>query len=288
MKKKEPKESPDSTGPTSKGFESPSTPLPSPISTSSTSKSFAPPPIHPPPFAVGRSSFGLSILPPPEVVGYTRFLGWMQEGSWTSIQAVLLSLSSDPGKIPPDYMKDLRLLASYPGVKKETMNELSDLLKIVQRGIKAGKIEESMSPDRWIEWFIGLDLNIDALLFKAYKAVFPDSPFEPISRLGSAVGNFRRTTPPACSNCQTKDAEIQKLKNEIESLKKRKNAGNQNKMFEVIAGLIQANYSRGEQKVTAITQKMIGDLETVGCKVTHETLKKYFDEGDASISKQTQ
>ena len=227
-------------------------------------------------------SYGEHSPPEPTINGYNRFLRWMNEDSWTLTQAILLYLSIDPSKIPSGYIKNLQLLTTYPGVQ-EKANEFADLHRIALQNKKKGKIEDPMSPDRWIDWLISSGNEMNEQFFKAYKATFPDTTWEPkkisYSYLHNYIQNFQRSSKYSCASCTEKDSEIQKLKNEIESLRKGENVVNRNKMLLVIAGLIRVYYRTSEDKVTSITKEMISDLQTVGCNVTHETLKKYLDEG---------
>ncbi len=265
MKKKEPKELSNFIGPTT--------------GTTSNSKSF--PPI---PGVVGMSLSGWS-PPDPTIEGYGGFLLWMREESWTSHQAILIYLSVDPGKIPPGYTKDLgrygharKLLATFPGIINK-IRDFQNFHRLVQKDIQRGKVDESMSPDRWIEWFISLDFSINFLLFKAYKASYPNSSWEPRSQLNGYVANFERIIPAKCSSCIEKDAEIQRLKKEVGNLRKE---GNGSKMQKVLASLILVCYG---EKTKEVTQDMINDLERVGCSIADDTLRKYFREGRESLEK---
>ncbi len=235
------------------------------------------------PGVIGMSSYGWS-PPDPTIKGYGGFLLWMKEESWTSHQAILIYLSVDPGKIPPSYTKDLgrygharELLATFPGII-DKIRDFQNFHQLVQKDIQRGKVDESMSPDRWVEWFISLDFSINSLLFKAYKASYPNSSWEPRSQLNGYVANFERRIPSQCSSCTEKNAEIQKMKKEIETLKKSENAVNRNKMLQVIAGLLKANYQKGEKDINI--SEAIKDLHSVDCPVTDKTLKKYVEEGN--------
>ena len=51
-------------------------------------------------------------------------------------------------------------------------------------------------------------------------------------------------------------------------------------MLMVIAGLIQCNYANQNNKLKSVTKQMLIDLESVGCRIEHETLKNYLIDGN--------
>ncbi|MGL3709338.1 hypothetical protein ACSYAY_00530 [Leptospirillum ferriphilum] len=222
--------------------------------------------------------YGYNSPPDPSINGYSGFLRWMYEDSWNLIQAILLYLSFDPEKIPTGKLEECKSLVTRPGLQKK-FTEFTDLYRIALKHKNRGKIEDSMSPDRWINWFISLGNGMNEEFFKAYKATFPETSWEARSKHNGFVGNFERRIPSQCSSCTEKHAEIEKLKNEIGSLKKMESSKTQGKMASIIAALVKLYY--GDEKVN--TSELIADLERKGCPTDHETLNKYLKKGSVLL-----
>ena len=219
------------------------------------------------------------------IARYPTLLLWMQAEQWSMVEASLLAFSINPHIMPDPWMecyKDISLFHGHYGMPdKEDFYQLHcAIANIIASEKLRGTVRDPMPPIEWMEFFIKSGIELPVELFKAFKLTYPDSPWSAGTIRDGRILDYVEVGPAPCPWCSEKNQKILELQEKIKALEAKKASANQNKALQVIAGLIRANYQKGNNEVRAITQAMISDLQTVGCEITHETLKKYFDEGN--------
>lgn len=216
----------------------------------------------------------------------TFYLRWVKQSMWTVSEAVFLIL----GLTPENFIFDQngKLVSKNPSAWEEefdnTFHAAYDIIQMAKIDIDAGTIENLMAPTRWIEWFFLQGLEIPKEMSKAVDVYYPDF-FKKNNNIDPEKKYFKNASNKdsgSCPRCLDKDREIEKLKNN--SSTKNSRDFNKNKMLMVIAGLIQCNYSNQNNKLKTVTQQMLIDLESVGCKIEYETLRKYLLEGNELLN----
>lgn len=215
------------------------------------------------------------------IARYPSLLVWLKRTKWTALEASLLAFSIEPRMMPNDWKECARELCCHLegfnfGVDFSQLHYA--ILEIIESKKPCGTniVRNPMSPREWMEFFVKSGIVLPVELFKAFKTTHPDFPWSAGLIRDGRILEYVAETPPPCSACSEKSQEIAKLNEKIKTLDAKKSSVNPNKTLQVIAGLIEANYpNRGKE----VTQVMIRDLETVGCKIDHETLKKYLNEG---------
>jgi hypothetical protein len=223
----------------------------------------------------------------------TFYLNWVKQPRWTLNQAVLLIQELDPEAFIIDQDGKVRgaehyILKHFPGDGLLSANNIRTtyhIIKIAKVDLDAGKIKEIMEPPKWIEWYCFQGLELPKNMLNAVKVHHPEL-FKKINNIDlekKYLGNVSNKDSGSCPRCLDKDREIEKLKNN--SSTKNSRDVNKNKMLMVIAGLIQCNYANQNNKLKSVTKQMLIDLESVGCRIEHETLKNYLIDGNDLLNK---
>ena len=223
----------------------------------------------------------------------TFYLNWVKQPRWTLNQAVLLIQELDPEAFIIDQDGKVRgaehyILKHFPGDGLLSANNIRTtyhIIKIAKVDLDAGKIKEIMEPPKWIEWYCFQGLELPKNMLNAVKVHHPEL-FKKINNIDlekKYLGNVSNKDSGSCPRCLDKDREIEKLKNN--SSTKNSRDVNKNKMLMVIAGLIQCNYVNQNNKLKSVTKQMLIDLESVGCRIEHETLKNYLIDGNDLLNK---
>jgi hypothetical protein len=114
-----------------------------------------------------------SIVAPPFLLSY--FTTSTDGANWWELKAI------------PKYVSDF---SSTLGDESKTFLQLYSLAKI---DLESGKIQNSMSPEAWIKWFIDQGMNIDRDLWRAIISQYPDFPYEPSMITGDGrIDAFRK------------------------------------------------------------------------------------------------
>ena len=220
------------------------------------------------------------------IARYPTLLLWMQAEQWSMVEASLLAFSINPHIMPDPWMecyKDMSVFRGRYGIPdKEDFYQLHcAIANIIASEKLRGTVRDPMPPIEWMEFFIKSGIELPVELFKAFKLTYPDSPWSAGTIRDGRILDYVEVGPAPCPWCSEKNQKILELQEKIKALEAKKASANQNKALQVVAGLIRANYKeRGSNEVKTITQNILNDLQSVGCEITHETLKKYFDEGN--------
>ena len=218
----------------------------------------------------------------------TFYLNWVKQPRWTLNQAVLLIQELDPEEGTIDQDGKLRSLehSTFQSFLNGTVRTTYYIIKIAKVDLDAGKIKEIMEPPKWIEWYCFQGLELPRDMLNAVKVHHPEL-FKKINNIDlekKYLGSVSNKDSGSCPRCLDKDREIEILKQEINSPTRSSKDFNKNKMLMVIAGLIQSGYSKQNVKVESVSKQMLNDLASVGCKIEHETLKKYLLDGNELLN----
>lgn len=124
------------------------------------------------------------------------YLLWVKRSEWNTLEAILLQMGFDPSIVAPTSLlrsfttssingqnwwvskaipKFVTDFSETLGSESKTFLQLYSLAKV---DLGTGKIQNSMSPEFWIRWFIEQGMSIDRDLWRATTSQYPDFAYE--------------------------------------------------------------------------------------------------------------